>query len=293
MTTICADAKYKGQTRLIVSVASGKGGTGKTTIAVGLALSAENVQLIDCDVEEPNAHIFFGSQKYEEKPVYSLVPEITEAKCDYCRKCAEFCQYNALFVAPETILVFPELCHSCGLCSAVCPRDAITEKKRQIGVIRRTFASGVDLVYGELNVGEPMAVPVIREVKKEINKEKTVVIDAPPGTACTLVASVYGSDFTLLVTEPTPFGLHDLKITVEVLRNLKVPLGVVVNQVGIGDNRVHEYCEKENIPVMLEVPYSREIAELYSRGVSFVTQMQSWKERFSQLMEEVQRSVKK
>jgi len=276
---------------MIISVASGKGGTGKTTVAVGLALSVDNVQLIDCDAEEPNAHIFFGPQTYEEKPVHSLVPAVSEKKCNYCGKCAKLCQYNALFVAPETILVFPELCHSCGLCSVVCPQDAITEKKRQIGVIKKTYATGVDLVYGELIVGEPMAVPVIREAKKEIKTEKTVIIDASPGTACPLVAAVYGSDFALLVTEPTPFGLHDLKIAVEVIRILEVPLGVIVNRAGIGDKKVYEFCENENIPVMLEIPFSRRIAELYSRGVPFVKEMQGWKERFRQLLKEIQRRV--
>ena len=276
---------------MIVSVASGKGGTGKTTVAVGLALSVENVQLLDCDVEEPNAHILLKPRIYEEKPVYSLIPAVLEEKCNHCGKCAEFCQYNALFVAPEKVLVFSELCHSCGLCSIVCPEKAIIEEKRHIGVIKRGSAEGVDVVYGELNVGEPMAVPLIREVRKGVRREKTVIIDVPPGASCPVVASVYGSDFNLLVTEPTPFGLHDLKIAVEVLRTLRVPLGVIVNRAGIGDRKVYEYCEEEDIPIMLEIPFSKKIAELYSRGVSFVTEMEEWKDKFLQLLKEVQRSV--
>lgn len=272
---------------MIISVASGKGGTGKTTVAVALALSSGNVQLIDCDVEEPNAHILLKPRIYEEKPVYSLIPSVQEEKCTHCGKCGEYCQYNALFVAPEMVLVFHELCHSCGLCSVVCPEEAIAEEKRRIGVVKKGSAQGVDLVYGELNVGEPMAGPVIREAKKEISREKTVVIDVPPGASCPVVESVYGSDFTILVTEPTPFGLHDLKIAVEVLRTLQIPLGVVVNRAGIGDMKVYEYCKEEGIPVMLEIPFSKEIAELYSRGVSFVTEMEEWKGKFRHILKRI------
>lgn len=280
----------KGEYRLIVSIASGKGGTGKTTVAVGLALSAENVQLIDCDVEEPNAHILLRPRIYEEKTVYSLIPTVLEEKCTHCGECAQFCQYNALFVSAEKVLVFPELCHSCGLCSIVCSDGAIVEEKRRIGVIKKGLAQGVSLVYGQLNVGEPMAVPLIGEVKKEMDSGKTVIIDVPPGASCPVVTSVYGSDFTLLVTEPTPFGLHDLKIAVEVLRMVEIPLGVIINQAGIGDRKVYEYCEEEELPIMLEIPFSKDIAELYSRGVSFVTEMEEWKEKFRGLLEVI-RSV--
>lgn len=169
----------------------------------------------------------------------------------------------------------------------VCPLNAIIEEKREIGTLKRGMAKGVELVYGELNIGEPMAVPLIREVKKQMRNDKTVLIDAPPGTACPVVASVYKSDYCILVAEPTPFGLHDLKITVEVLREMGVPLGVVINRGGIGDRKVYEYCEKEKIPILLEIPFSRRIAELYSRGVPFVAEMTEWKKRFRQLLGEV------
>ena len=280
------------KSKLIISVASGKGGTGKTTVAVGLALSAENIQLIDCDVEEPNVHILLRPEINEVRAVYSFVPRIMEEKCNHCGRCAEFCQYNALLVFPEKVLVFPEFCHSCGLCSLVCPEQAIREEKRQIGVVKKGSAKEIDLVYGELDISEPMSSPVIREVKKEINREKTVIIDVPPGASCPVVESVYGSDFALLVTEPTPFGLHDLKIAVEVLKMLKTPIGVVVNRAGIGDRKVYEYCKKEGIPIMLKIPFSKRIAELYSRGISFVAEMEGWKEKFSRLLEEIHRSVK-
>jgi len=274
---------------MIITVASGKGGTGKTTVAVNMALSLENVQLLDCDVEEPNSHILLQPEIHETKPVYTRVPVISEDLCDYCGKCSKFCAYNALFVAPKTVMVFPELCHSCGGCALVCPKNAITEKERQIGVVKKGEAKGVELVYGELNVGEAMAVPLIRAVKNQMKSNKNVVIDAPPGTACSLVASVHKTDYCILVTEPTPFGLHDLKITVQVLKDLGVPMGVVINRAGLGDRKVYEYCEKENIPVLLEIPFSKKIAELYSRGVPFVAEMPEWKEKFLEIWDDIKR----
>ncbi len=272
---------------LIISVASGKGGTGKTTVAVNMALSLENVQLVDCDVEEPNAHILLQPDIQATQPVHARIPAIVEARCDYCGQCSAFCVYHALFVAPGTIMVFPELCHSCGGCALVCPTHAIAEEARPIGCVKTGQAKGIDLAYGELNVGEPMPVPVIRAVKTQIQPHKTVLIDAPPGTACPVVASVHGSDYCLLVTEPTPFGLHDLQMAVEVLRALRVPLGVVINCAGIGDNAVYAYCRAEKIPILLEIPFMRRIAELYSQGIPFVEAMPDWKQRFRHLYQDV------
>lgn len=272
---------------MIVSIASGKGGTGKTSVAVNMALSLGDVQLLDCDVEEPNAHILLQPEITESKPVYKLIPHIKEDRCDYCGRCSEFCKYHAIFVVEKNIMVFPELCHSCGGCSIVCPRNAIVEEEKQIGTIKKGIGRNINIVYGELNVGEPMAVPLIRAVRKEIRNDETVLIDVPPGTACPLVASIHKSDYCILVTEPTPFGLHDLKITVEVVRELKIPLGVIINRAGIGDTQVHEYCKNESIPLLLEIPFSRKIAELYSRGIPFVSEMPEWKMKFQQLFDKV------
>jgi len=274
---------------LIIAIASGKGGTGKTTVAVNMALSLENVQLLDCDVEEPNSYILLQPTINEINQVCTQTPMISEELCDYCGKCSKFCAYNALFVASKTIMVFPELCHSCGGCKIVCPKNAITDKERPIGIIKKGKAKDVEIVYGELNVGEAMAIPLIKAVKNQIKSDKTVIIDAPPGTACSLVVSVHKTDYCILVTEPTPFGLHDLKISVQVLKDLNVPMGVVINRAGFGDRKVYQYCEKENIPLLMEIPFDKKIAKLYSRGIPFVTEMPEWKKNFQNIWENIQR----
>jgi len=275
-----------------ISVASGKGGTGKTSVAVNLAISLEEAQVIDCDVEEPNVHILLHPKIENSSPVEVLVPRILEDRCNYCGECARFCQYHALFVAGETALVFPELCHSCGGCSIVCPRDAIVEEPRQVGKVYIGSAGSIELVYGELKVGEPMAVPVIAAVKQRMWDKGDVILDAPPGTACPLVETVHGSDFCLLVTEPTPFGLHDLRIAVEVVRQLGVPLGVVVNFSGVGDRVVYGFCEEQDTPIMMEIPFDRRIAELYSRGIPFVEEMSEWRQRFKDLATRIREEIK-
>jgi MinD superfamily P-loop ATPase len=277
---------------MIVSIASGKGGTGKTTVAVNLALSLKDVQLLDCDVEEPNVHLLLKPKINEVKPVYVSIPRINEGLCNQCGKCAEFCEYNALFVSSEKILVFPELCHSCGGCLIVCPTRAIVEEKRQIGTIKMGVADSIELVYGELGVSEPMPGPIIKEVKNQIKSNKTVIIDSPPGTSCPVIESVYKSDYCLLVAEPTPFGLHDLKIMVEVLDKIKIPFGVVINRAGIGDRKVYEYCGDKGVSILLEIPFQRKIAELYSRGIPFTLKMPEWIDRFQHLLSEIKEQVK-
>lgn len=277
---------------MIVSIASGKGGTGKTTVAVNMALSlGGSAQLLDCDVEEPNAHIFLQPQIREVRPVYVLIPKVDEVLCDHCGKCAQFCQFHALAVVGANVMVFPELCHGCGGCRIVCPRNAISEENREVGTVNVGTGRGIDITYGKLNIGEPMPGPVIRELKKDIGRSLMTIIDAPPGTSCPVIESVYGSHYCILVTEPTPFGLHDLKLMVAVLRELKVPFGVVVNRSGIGDRGVFEYCKGENIPILLEIPFDRRIAELYSQGTPFLLEMPEWKDRFSSLFSGVKERV--
>ncbi|MGB9553686.1 MAG: P-loop NTPase [bacterium] len=276
---------------MIVAVASGKGGTGKTSVAVNITLSLKDrpIQFLDCDVEEPNAYLFLRPEIKEIEAVYNLTPSIDESLCNHCRKCAEFCQYNAIFVTSQKVLTFPELCHSCGGCALVCPQKAISEEEYRIGSVKTGSVRNLELVYGELKVGKPLPVPIIREVKKKIKKERTVIIDSPPGTSCPVIESVRGSDFCILVTEPTPFGWHDLKITVEVLEKMGIPLGVVINRADIGDEKVREFCEKKGIPILLEIPYQRTIAELYSKGIPFAQEMPEWAKKFRELFEKVER----
>jgi len=278
---------------MIVSVASGKGGTGKTSVAVNMALSVGNVQFIDCDVEEPNVHLLLHPKLHKVQSVYTFIPLVNEALCSHCGDCSKFCQYNAIFASPQKVLVFPDLCHSCGGCELVCPKKAIGWEKYRIGTLKFGSVGDLTLVYGELEVGKPLAVPVIKAVKQQITKGKIVILDSPPGASCPFVETVRGSDFCVLVTEPTPFGLHDLKITVQVLRKMLVPFGVIVNRAGVGDKKVYDYCKEENIRILMDIPYERKIAELYSRGVPFSLEMPEWTEKFQTLYGDIRQLVEK
>jgi MinD superfamily P-loop ATPase len=284
---------------MIISVASGKGGTGKTTVAVNLALSLDNVQLLDCDVEEPNAHLFLKPEIEERKQAFIPVPKVNEEKCDYCGKCAKICAYNAIAVLPKTenkkgsVLIFSHLCHGCGACNILCPQKAINEVNKEIGVIEFGRAGNTEFIHGKLNIGEIMSPPLIRQVRYYSNSEKTVIIDAPPGTSCPVIASIKGSDFCILVTEPTPFGLNDLILAVEVVRKLVIPFGVIINRSDIGNGEVEEYCLKEKIPVIAQIPFDMKIAESYSRGLNVVEAIPEYKQIFNKIFQSVNCLAKK
>jgi MinD superfamily P-loop ATPase len=278
---------------MIISVASGKGGTGKTTVATNLALSLGNVQFLDCDVEEPNANIFLHTKINEYEDICVSIPEIDKEKCDYCGKCSDFCAYNALAVVQSKVLVFPELCHSCGGCELVCPKDAIGWKERVIGRIEHGQSNDIDFYHGILNVGESQAIPLIKALKNKINKSKTVLIDVPPGTSCPVIESINGSDYCILVTEPTPFGLHDLKLAVEVMKHQYIPFGVVINRDGIGDKKVEIYCQQNRIPILLKIPERQKIAYLYSKGIPLVNEAYEWREMFGLVFQRIQNEVNK
>lgn len=271
-----------------IAVASGKGGTGKTLISTSLALSiGKNVQFLDCDVEEPNAYIFLKPKIEKIEDVTVLVPEVDESKCDFCGKCSEVCEYNAIVVAKNKVLIFPELCHSCGGCILLCPQQAFREKERLIGKIETGGREGIEFVSGILNVGEAMPVPMVSAVKKKVKEDKTVIIDASPGTSCPVVGAVKGSDYCILVTESTPFGLSDLKLAVEVLMKMKIPCGVVINKYDPAYPDTEDYCKQKNIPVLLKIPEERKIAEAYSRGEPLIKVLPEYKEKFIELFKEI------
>lgn len=273
-------------------MASGKGGTGKTTVAVNLALSMDNVQLLDCDVEEPDSHIFIKPVFKRRDPVYVPIPVVDQKKCDGCGRCKEVCAYNAIAVTNKKVLIFPGLCHGCGSCTYFCPLDALKEKKEEIGVVEIGRKNRIEFIHGKLYIGKMTAPPVIRAVKKHIRSQRTTIIDVPPGTSCPVIAAIKDTDFVILVTEPTPFGLNDLLLAVDVTRKLGIPFGVVINRSGLGNKDTEKYCQKEDIPILMKIPFSREIAEIYSRGDSIVKSLPEYRERFRELFGEIKRISK-
>jgi MinD superfamily P-loop ATPase len=277
---------------MIISIASGKGGTGKTTVATNLALSIDSeVQLLDCDVEEPNAHLFVRPVFNKTETVYTPVPEINAQKCNQCGQCGDICQFKAIVVIGDTVLTFPELCHSCGGCMAVCPEDAIAETGRELGVIRQGYRNGLEFVHGELRVGEAMSPPLIRSVRTFTRPDKLTIIDAPPGTSCPVIAAMKDTDFVLLVTEPTPFGLYDLKLAVGAVQLLNIRSGLVINRSDIGDNKVQAYAKDIGLPVLMEIPFDREIAEAYSRGEMIIATIPRFKDKFLRLYQDIRALV--
>jgi MinD superfamily P-loop ATPase len=275
---------------MIVAIASGKGGTGKTTLAVNLAVALdEPVQLLDCDVEEPNVDLFLHATVMEREEVQAEVPEIDLNRCTCCGQCQDICQFNALAVLPEThvVLTFPELCHSCGGCFDVCPEGAVLPGKRLLGTLERGHRGKIRLIQGRLRVGEAMAPPLIRRVRGASSPGGMVLIDAPPGTSCPVITSLRDADFVCLVTEPTPFGLNDLELAVGAARKLGLPTGIVVNRSDMGDDRIRSYAEGEGIPLLLEIPFEREAAEAYARGEILAEVLPRWKDRMLDLAQSI------
>lgn len=274
---------------MIISIASGKGGTGKTTVATNLALSLQgDIQILDCDVEEPNAHLFIRPTIEDVKSIYTPIPDVDMEKCNLCGECQKICQFKAIVVIGKTVLPFPELCHSCGGCMEACPENAITEKGRELGAIESGKRNGLEFIHGKLRIGEAMSPPLIRKVREYTRPDALTIIDAPPGTSCPVIASIKGADFVLLVTEPTPFGLHDLKLAVGAVNILGIPFGLVINRSDMGDDRVREYADSIGLPILMEIPFDRRIAECYSRGDMIIEAMPEWKERFKGLFNKIE-----
>ncbi|MFC2139044.1 4Fe-4S binding protein [Bacteroidota bacterium] len=274
---------------MYISIASGKGGTGKTLIAAGIALSIKDSVYIDCDVEEPNGHIFLDPEIDRENYVLKKIPLINYELCNYCGKCSEVCEFNALLLLKDEILLFRELCHSCGACEYFCPQKAIDEVNIEVGTIRKGISRNKSgkFIEGRLLIGQMAATPVINAAKNEAEENKLNIFDAPPGTSCSMVETVRESDYCILVTEPTPFGLNDLKLAVNSLRIINVPFGVIINKHDGNYPNVEKYCKEEEINILLKIPFDKKIAEAYSKGKSIVNLFPKYKSIFKELINSI------
>ncbi len=278
-----------------IAVASGKGGTGKTTVAVALAesLSLENGQIVlvsDCDVEAPNVHLYLDPKFEQTKDVHVLIPQVDEDKCTGCGICSEVCQYNAIILLKGHPVVFPSLCHGCGSCTLNCPENAIQEIPNPIGILERGIGNGdIYLRHGLLNPGEPLTVPVIAALRKwnEGFSSKLEIIDSPPGASCPVVEAIRGVDFLLLVTEPTPFGLHDLRQAHQVANELGIRSGVIINRDGIGESDITGYCSENGIPLLMTIPLDKKIGAGLARGDTLLEIYPEYGDKFRALYEEI------
>jgi MinD superfamily P-loop ATPase len=275
-----------------IAVASGKGGTGKTTVATNLAQVAAvdgcAVAYLDCDVEEPDGHLFLKPTITRQQSINKLLPLVDLDRCTFCGRCSQVCRYGAIACVNKQVLIFAELCHSCGGCVLVCPVEAMREVPKPIGELRLGTAGSIQFVEGRLNVGEAMSPPAIRAVKAVRIEADLTILDCPPGTSCPAIEGVRGNDLVLLVTEPTPFGLNDLKLAVEMVRELRLPMAVVLNRCDIGDDRVRQYCMSEQIAILAEIPDDRAVAEAYSRGQLACVAVPSFADHIHALLKRLQ-----
>jgi len=278
-----------------IAVASGKGGTGKTTVATNLAFMAarnrRTVAYLDCDVEEPNGAIFLKPQIREDRAVGTAVPKVDLDQCTGCGLCGKICQYSAILSMKKAVLTFPELCHGCAGCWLVCPAGAISEDRRPIGRLQAGPAGKVQFVHGLLDIGQAMSPPLIRAVKAASPQADLTIVDCPPGTSCPVIEALRGADYVLLVTEPTPFGLNDLKLAVETVRKLKIPFGVLINRADVGDERTKQYCQLERIEVLADIPDDRQVAEAYSRGEMICAAITKYQGLYGDLLSKIETRI--
>ena len=275
-----------------IAVLSGKGGTGKTTVSNNLAALHREATLIDCDVEEPNSHIFMNPVSEKEEDITVAYPVIDEEKCTHCRKCATFCNYNAIIASSKLTMPMKEICHDCGGCALVCEYDAIHYDNRNIGkIFQGTSRFSTKLIYGALNTGELSGVKIINRINEIIDNDPLVLVDSPPGTSCSTVAALEDSDYAIIVTEPTPFGVSDMKMVVEMLREMKIPFSIVINKAGLGDNEVYDYCQLEDLEIIGELPFDREIAEAYAVGKLAIEVNREIRNSYNTLWSKIRKNV--
>ncbi|MGI6113028.1 MAG: ATP-binding protein [Mahellales bacterium] len=274
-----------------IAVLSGKGGTGKTTVSACLVASLGQCQYIDCDVEEPNGYIFLHPNISNKYAVKVSVPQVDQDRCDGCGMCSNACQFNALAVVKGKVLLFPELCHHCGACVIACTEEIISEVEREIGIVETN--DDYTFVHGRLNIGEPISIPIIKELKRRIRDDIPTILDCSPGASCSVVQSIEGCDFCLLVTEPTPFGLHDLEIAVNLVRKMELSFGIVINKAGGDDSIIHQYCHREKIDILLEIPFSKKVAQSYSKGQLPVFDNFGLRDDFYDMYNKIQGRVRK
>jgi len=285
--TLAAPRSREDTSPMQIAVASGKGGTGKTTVATGLALVAaerRRVQFLDCDVEAPNAHVFLSPQWVERQPVTVPAPEVDASTCTHCGTCARVCAFGAVAVVPNHVMILPQLCHGCGGCIRFCPTGAMREVQRKIGTLEKGTVGTMLFAHGVLEVGEAISSPLIAAVRAAVHPAADLVlVDAPPGTSCPVLHAINGVDYCLLVTEPTPFGMHDLDLAVQAVSRLGIPAGVLINRADVGDDRVERYCRQRGLPVLMRIPWDAHLAQLYAQGRP-VVRLPRWRDRFRHLL---------